>query len=393
MLHGKMPGIAHNPSTRSVCKVVLCLRVAALALLGALVLAASAQAADGASVGGPGAAEAPSTSLAPEAGGTGASPEPLPEAETVGAPAPAPAEKAPEPVSATPAPEKAPETVSTPAPAESSETSAPVATEKQEVPVVPVVPVVPIKLEVPIVEKAPELPKVAEKAPELPKGGDGSERELVSVVAAPEKTSEDPPAPTILATPVALTRNDLGYATPEIGYEAAPDVPGALINSPTDPPTGGSLEVTAPEAAASAAAVRAITGAQRAGELNCALSSLGGDMTDSCTTEWLGAQRLLSGAPAGYAAAVAALAPPSNPPGNGGHGGTAVGSPPVSPGPGPAPSGASGSSAGATGLALSGFLTLGGLLLLGAPRAMRRLRLSCQPWRTACFVLIPERPG
>ena len=25
--------------------------------------------------------------------------------------------------------------------------------------------------------------------------------------------------------------------------------------------------------------------------------------------------------------------------------------------------------------------------------ALRRLRLSCQPWRTACFVLIPERPG
>jgi hypothetical protein len=50
--------------------------------------------------------------------------------------------------------------------------------------------------------------------------------------------------------------------------------------------------------------------------------------------------------------------------------------------------GASGS-----GTALSIFLTLAGLLLMAAPRAMRRLRLSCQPWLTACFVLIPERPG
>jgi len=40
-----------------------------------------------------------------------------------------------------------------------------------------------------------------------------------------------------------------------------------------------------------------------------------------------------------------------------------------------------------------GFLTLIGLLLLAAPRAMRRLRLSCEPWLTAFFVLIPERPG
>ena len=142
-------------------------------------------------------------------------------------------------------------------------------------------------------QKAPELPKIAEKAPELPKGGDGSEKEIASVGAGPEKSSENPPAPTTAETPVALTRNDLGYATPEIGYEAAPDVSGALINSPPGPPTDGSLEVTGPEAAASAAAVTALTDAQRAGELSCAISSLGGGMTNGCTTEWLGAQPLL----------------------------------------------------------------------------------------------------
>ena len=67
---------------------------------------------------------------------------------------------------------------------------------------------------------------------------------------------------------------------------------------------------------------------------------------------------------------------------------------PVSPGPGPAPGGAAGGgSGGSGGIALSGLLPLAGLLLLAGPRAIRRLRLSCLPLLTACFVLIPERPG
>jgi hypothetical protein len=44
-------------------------------------------------------------------------------------------------------------------------------------------------------------------------------------------------------------------------------------------------------------------------------------------------------------------------------------------------------------MAFSIFLTLAGLLLIGGPAAMRRLRLASQPWRSAPFVLIPERPG
>ena len=118
-------------------------------------------------------------------------------------------------------------------------------------------------------------------------------------------------------------------------------------------------------------------------------------MTGNCTAGWLGTQRLPPASPGGFPAAATSLAAATaDPPAGGGHGRSAVGSPPVSPAPGPAPSGASGGSAmGASGLALSGFLTLAGLLLLAAPRAMRRLRLSCQPWLTACFVLIPERPG
>jgi hypothetical protein len=75
------------------------------------------------------------------------------------------------------------------------------------------------------------------------------------------------------------------------------------------------------------------------------------------------------------------------------HGGSVGGGRPVEPTPGPAPGGASGSSAaGGSGLALSGLLTLAGLLGLAAPRALRRLRLSSEPWLSASFALIPERP-
>jgi hypothetical protein len=52
------------------------------------------------------------------------------------------------------------------------------------------------------------------------------------------------------------------------------------------------------------------------------------------------------------------------------------------------------SGAGATGgLSGSALLALAALLLLAAPRAMRRLRLAAGSWRAAQFVLIPERPG
>jgi hypothetical protein len=355
-----MLGIGHNPSTRSARKAALCLRLVILALLGALLLAAVAQA-DEASGGSNGVvspvaagAELPSAAPAPETGG-GTTEK---SSET----------KSSETVSTPPATGKFPETVSTP-PATQTEA---LASDPGE--------------------KAPEAPKL----PQVPKTEAGLEKEAATIASGPEKVSEDLPPPTVVDMPVAtqaaVTRNDLGYTTPEIGYEAAPDVPGALINSPTDPPIGGSTEAGASEITASVAALAGITTARRAGGLSCELSSLGSGMARGCSAEWLSAEHLLPDSPAGYAAAVAALAPTTGTP-PGGHGGAAVGSPPVSPGPGPAPSGAAGSSAGAAGLALAGFLTLAGLLLLGAPRAMRRLRLSCQPWLTACFVLIPERPG
>ncbi len=75
-------------------------------------------------------------------------------------------------------------------------------------------------------------------------------------------------------------------------------------------------------------------------------------------------------------------------------GGSAGGGHPMLPSPEPAPGGASGGAvSGGSGVGLAGFLAFAALLLLAAPRAMRRLRLACKPWLTSFFVLIPERPG
>jgi hypothetical protein len=139
--------------------------------------------------------------------------------------------------------------------------------------------------------------------------------------------------------------------------------------------------------------------AQQAQALNCALSALGGSSTAGCGGALMTPSALL-GAPTASvtvqltqtSAAWAVAARTGG--GSSGGGGSAGGTRPVGPTPGPTPGGASGgTAAGASGIALSAFLTLAGLLLMAAPRALRRLRLSSQPWRTAFFVLIPERPG
>lgn len=74
------------------------------------------------------------------------------------------------------------------------------------------------------------------------------------------------------------------------------------------------------------------------------------------------------------------------------HGAIGRGAPPLSP-PAQGPGGASGAGTGASTATSALYLALAALLLLGAPRALRRLRLTGEPWLTASFDLIPERPG
>ena len=188
-------------------------------------------------------------------------------------------------------------------------------------------------------------------------------------------------------------------ATSETSGEPQALVAGPLSPPPTAPMAGnGEAQTPATPALSSGGGPRgAIAAALRAGALSCELSALGGHATDNCTVGWLGEKRFVGSSTDGFArvdGSLAAAITGGLPPG-GGHGGSAFGNAPVSPTPGPPPGGASGGAAvgGASGLAPSAFLSLAGLLLLAAPRAMRRLRLSSRPWLTACFVLIPERPG
>jgi hypothetical protein len=122
---------------------------------------------------------------------------------------------------------------------------------------------------------------------------------------------------------------------------------------------------------------------------------LDGPITN-CATGWLRANSLLSPAPISLLSATVAWSATGTaaPSADDENNESAIGSRPSTPAPGPAPGGASGAAAvGGSGVGLSAFITLTGLLLLAAPRALRRLRLSCEPWLTAFFVLIPERPG
>ncbi|HEY4428912.1 MAG TPA: hypothetical protein VGN08_11975 [Solirubrobacteraceae bacterium] len=183
---------------------------------------------------------------------------------------------------------------------------------------------------------------------------------------------------------------------PGAADHGTPQPPGGVLGALAQASTAGLTGEHEQSLELGGAAAAAVVLIGRPSKLSCELSALEGRMPPTCGPGLVASERLLSSSPVGYASGSDSLEPgaATGAPVDGGHGGSAVLRLPASPGPGPAPSGVSGgSAAGTSGLALSGFLTLAGLLLMAAPRALRRLRLSCQPWRTACFVLIPERPG
>jgi hypothetical protein len=355
-----MFGIPHNPTSRIVRKGLLSVRVLLLTLLLVLAVAASAQA-DGTAAGSGETAGPVETPIV----ANGAEQVPGGTATPVKAPESVP----PAPVTT------APETVRVPSPP--AEVSAPGPVSAPPTPQVPVENTEPVQTVV-----------------EAPLGGSINEAKEALRTASVEEAPDSLLSPVVApATPMAGSLDP-----PTHGEEAAAEAGGTLSDTVVGlPAVGGPSEppMAADAGDVSFGATTHMTAAQRAGALSCELSALGGRVTNNCSTGWLGAgERALSASSMSFAATEGnALAARVGSSGGGGHGGSAVASPPVSPGPGPAPSGASGSAAGATGLALSGFLTLAGLLLLGAPRAMRRLRLSCRPLLTACFVLIPERPG
>jgi hypothetical protein len=370
-----MLGIAHHPSTPIVSKGSLCLGAVVLALFGVLVFSATARA------DGPGSV---SEALTPTETPEGAVPVP-PEAPQT----PVPVVPPPEVLPPVPNPEVGPESAPALPPPEAVPAGPTPEPAGEPVPAVP----------------APEPgpgPVPATPAPEAAPPGPGPEAtpEALPVGAGREPASEAAAAGAGKegaaegsVAPVAGAPQD--GAGPSHG---AVEVSTGTAGLPTSAPTGGTGEAAAASAPARASGgVKGIVVSRPAGDLTCELSALQGRVGPNCGGGLIGSQHFFSTSPIGFVAGAAgslAADGPSGPPPDGGHGGSAVLRLPVSPAPGPAPSGVSGGSAtGATGLALSGPLTLSAQLLLAAPRALRRLRLSSTPWRTACFVLIPERPG
>jgi len=234
----------------------------------------------------------------------------------------------------------------------------------------------------PAPEAAPERPPAPEAAPERPSPTPPQEASTEGTRPGPIPEGGSPP-PSLVTSQSAL-----GEAAPAVlGPVVGPPPTAAVVGDPRAKPGGGTGSVGA------SAGLLAALGF---GGLNCTLSGLERRTARDCAAGSAEAQRLLgvplisAGPTNGDATGVATAGAPAD----GDQGGSAVGSrPPVNPAPGPAPGGAAGGATGGSGLALSAFLTLAALLRLAPSRAMRRLRLLCAPRLTACFALIPERPG
>jgi hypothetical protein len=289
--------------------------------------------------------------------------------------------------------EPAPETASPVVPVveTAKEALAPVETVVESAPEVPVL--------APVVEAAPETSPPLEPIKEVKEG---------PVVEPIEEVKEAPVAEAVKEVkegPVAEAIKEAIQVNATAGQDAAPtDNPVAAVgpeaSSAPDGPLTTTLPVIAGESqrpsatgsADAAALARRTIAAQRAENFDRTLGGLGSSLTG--TTGVLDGQGLLAASAVLADDLSGGATSSTGAPAGGRSGGSPGGSSPIGPPPGPAPNGTFGGAAGGgAGIALSGFATFAGHLLRGAPVAMRRLRLSFQPWLTAFFVLIPERPG
>jgi hypothetical protein len=267
------------------------------------------------------------------------------------------------------------------------ETPVPVETPAEPQPVVP--PVEPTSLEgeeahsTPPLEEAPGTTTPLEGSEAG--AGSGSGAEPGQGKGASEEAAGGAPAhSTLLAASTAAGAAHPGLSPAEVVV----------------PATGAAVPVNVAEVSEQApgrhSARAGVAGRGGASGFGCELTGLGASNADNCTAGLLAITREPAAAATGaIVTAVSSLVVDSTasaPPG--GHGGSALGGQPLTPAPAPAPGGASGAATGGGAPAggVSVFLTLAGLLLLGAPRAMRRLGLSFEPWLAGCFVLIPEHP-
>jgi hypothetical protein len=376
-------GTAQNLSTRTLAKGLLCAGILAAVLLLALAAAAGAST----SVAEP--VIAPSSS-------TDSTSEQPPESSTL-VPAtiePAASEAAP---SVPPVQTVVEEALPPPAATVEEVLLPPAATVVEEVLPPAAAPVVPPLEATPPSEAQTPTGTVKELVPAettSKPGAEGtSDGDQASAASAGEGPPSTPPssagqiAAALASTPAGTQQN---AAVPDgAAVEASSVLLGRLAVGSAGRSSGPPSDSGA-GASAGGVPVAGLSAAQRAAELSCQLSGMAGTANDNCGASWLGTQISLSVQAVGFRAPTGSR---TGPPGEG-YGGSVGGSHPVMPAPAPAPSGAVGGSAGGgSGVSPAGFFTLAGLLLLAAPRALRRLRLSCQTWRTAFFVLIPERPG
>jgi outer membrane biosynthesis protein TonB len=257
----------------------------------------------------------------------------------------------------------------------------------------------------PTPEPTPPPAPTPEPTPPAP-GGEPSTPAVPERTPVPEATPEAPSAhapsgDASRSTPGGAPERTTSPDAADASRAAATPMPSTV--SPGSLPTATAVRDQRKPVARPGAASRPgddlarALGALAGVSLGCALSGMEPHVTSNCSAGAGGAQRL-SGVPGALVATPSTRSSSPDPAAasaDGEHGGSAVvGRLPTGPGPGPAPGGAAGgSAAGGSGVALAAFLSLAALLRLAPSRAMWRLRLSCEPWLTACFALIPERPG
>lgn len=387
-----------NFSTRVAVKGLLCATVAILVSIQALVLASGARAE---AVVQPQGSTPVKEVLAPPlevvAGEGATSPEGGAGTPTTGETASgegaSAAEEAPPANETTPPPEAEPPPSETPLGSQEATPPAEEATPPAEEAPPPTEEVVPVQEVVQTTQEvAPVTKEVVEPVSEVITPVVSVEERLKPLESTKEAAQTEQAVSPVAVSPAQPSLPQAAATSTPAPAPLAADVADAVVTSVPRTPAdaGGSPRTTSSPVPVGALA--GLTAAQRAGELTCELSGLTERLSERCSADLLSSASLLAVVPGEPAQEVSRARKSTH--AGGGYSEPAGGGRSVMPPPGPAPGGSFGGSAGAgSGVALSGSFTLMGLFIFAAPCSMHRLRLSCRPWRTAFFVLIPERPG
>ena len=240
----------------------------------------------------------------------------------------------------------------------------------------------------PVNEQTPEASHPAEPVNNEVKEAPATDPSKETTEAPTDKPAsgqgtEGPSSPAASSPPAAVAENPASVAVPTASSVVGGPITAVIPDASKEVPTGSG---------ATAALARTIA-VQRAADFNRELGGLGSTLGGGYTVIGADARGLL---PAPFVDGLAAVtAGRAGARADDAAAGSTGGDPPIVPPAVPTPNGSfSGAAPGGSGVApLAGVPAFAGQLLRGAPLAMRRLRLSFQPWLTAFFVLIPERPG